>query len=160
MELARRLNLNVVGVALPGHFVVRHEPKDLPHYIIDVFEGGTTMTRQQAMEKIVRETGNFPKSKDFVTASKKSILKRMLHNLLTIAATEKDRPGMLRYLDAVVAIDPNSHAERFVRAGLRDQLGQRDEALRDCDFLLDNATENDVDLEQIQNMKQRLQKRS
>jgi serine protease Do len=159
LEIARRLNLNVVGVALPGHFVVRHEPKDLPPYIIDVFEGGTTMTNQQAMEKIVRETGSLPKRKDFLTASKKSILKRMLHNLLTIAEADKDRGGMIRYLDAILTIDAASHNERFVRAVLRSQTNQRDDALRDCDYLLENANEEEFNLDRVHELKRQLQKR-
>jgi serine protease Do len=158
LEIARRLDLKVVGVALPGHFVVRHEPKDLPSYIIDVFEGGTTMTDKQAMEKIVRETGSLPKRKDFLAAGKKLILKRMLHNLLSIAAAEKDRNGMLRYLDAILTIDANAHAERYARAEMRAQVGLSEDALRDCDYLLDNANENEIDVDAINNLKRRLQK--
>src|SRR5262249_6216488 len=39
LELARRLDLQVVGVALPGHFVVRHEPEGGASQLIDVYEG-------------------------------------------------------------------------------------------------------------------------
>lgn len=158
MEIARRLNLNVVGVALPGHFVVRHEPKGLPPYIIDVFEGGTSMTNQEAMEKIVRETGKLPKNKDFATAPKKAILTRMLHNLLNIAGGERDKEGMLRYLDAVITIEPKSHDERFARAVLRFQTGQRPEALEDCEYLIENASENDVNLDRVHELRQLLTK--
>lgn len=158
LEIARRLQLNVVGVALPGHFVVRHEPKDLPPYIIDVFEGGVTMTNQEAMEKIVKMTGKLPKRKDFLAASKKAIVSRVLHNLLNIAESEKDRDSMLRYLDALVAIDSNAHAERFARAVFRFQAGQRLEAIRDCDYLLDNADENEVDLDRVHELRRLLQR--
>src|SRR5439155_15896249 len=34
MELARRIGLKVVGVSLPGHFVVKHEDQ-----LLDVYEG-------------------------------------------------------------------------------------------------------------------------
>ena len=158
MELARRLNLNVVGVPLPGHFVVRHEPKDLPHYIIDVAEGGVTMTNQEAMEKIVKATGTLPKKKDFLAASKKSILTRMLHNLINVADAEKDQDAMLRYLDALLAIDGNAHEERFARAVMRFQVGQTQEALRDCDYLLDNASEDAIDLDRVHELRRLLQK--
>jgi len=159
MELARRLNVNVVGVALPGHFVVRFEPKDLPPYIIDVFEGGTTMTNKEAMERIVKATGALPKKKDFLAASKKSILMRMLHNLVSIADAEKDRDGMLRYLDAVLVIDAKAHEERFARAVIRFQAGRGQEAIRDCDYLLDNAGENEIDLDRVHELRRLLQKK-
>ena len=158
IELARRLNLNVVGVALPGHFVVRHEPKDLPPYIIDVAEGGVTMTNQEAMEKIVKVTGNLPKKKDFLTATKKSILTRMLHNLISVAESEKDNEAMVRYLDALLVIDAKAHDERFARAVLRFQAGQTQDAIRDCDYLLENASENEVDLDRIHELRRLLQK--
>jgi serine protease Do len=160
MELARRLQLNVVGVALPGHFVVRYEPKDLPPYIIDVFEGGTTITNQEAMERFVKATGQLPKRKDLLAASKKTILVRMLHNLINVAEGEKDRGAMLRYLDAIVTIDPKAHDERFARAVLRMQLGQIEDALRDCDSLLENASENEIDIDRVHELKRLLENRA
>ncbi len=158
LEIARRLDLNVVGVALPGHFVVRHEPKDLPPYIIDVAEGGVTMTNQEAMERIVKATGNLPKKKDFLTASKKSILTRMLHNLIGIAEAEKDFDALLRYLDALIAIDAKSHEERFARALMRFQTGQTEDAIRDCDYLIENASENEIDVERVHELRRLLEK--
>src|SRR5262249_53533875 len=50
IEMARRLKVNVVGVALPGHFVVRHEPAKGVTQIIDVYDGGTFLTEAEAGE--------------------------------------------------------------------------------------------------------------
>lgn len=159
MELARRLQLNVVGVGLPGHFVVRHEPADLPPYLIDVFEGGTTITNQEAMERFVKATGQLPKRKDLLAATKKGILVRMLHNLINVAESEKDRDGMLRYLDAMLAIDAKLYNERFARAVLRLQLGLYEDASRDCDFLIDNAGDNEIDFDRVHELKRVLQQK-
>jgi regulator of sirC expression with transglutaminase-like and TPR domain len=158
LELARRLDLPVVGVGLPGHFVVRYEPAGLPPYLIDVFEGGKTMTKFEAQERIVKNTGQLPKQKDFQSATKKSILHRMLSNLLGLADNDKDRPAMLRYLDAMLALNPASHEERWVRAVLRFQSGMTAESLADCDHLLDNANEDEVDLDRVRELRRRLQK--
>src|SRR5205807_4742632 len=51
MEIARRLDMKVVGVGLPGHFVVRHEPKGGPMQIVDVFDG-KLLSRADAEKKI------------------------------------------------------------------------------------------------------------
>src|SRR5262249_15565276 len=144
LELGRRLDLPLVGVALPGHFVVRYEPTGLPPYLIDVFEGGKSITNAEAQQQIVRTTGAMPKKKDFQPATKKAILTRMLTNLLTLADSEKDRPGMLRYLDAMLAIEPKSYEERWVRAVLRFQAGMNDESVSDCDWLIENASDEEV----------------
>src|SRR5205814_5384115 len=47
-ELARRVGLKVVGVALPGHFVVKHVPAKGDEQLIDVFEGGVPLSRADA----------------------------------------------------------------------------------------------------------------
>ena len=59
LELARRLDLNVAGIGLPGHFVVRFEPsgESKAGQLIDVFDGGKPMTRDQAVERAVASTG-------------------------------------------------------------------------------------------------------
>jgi serine protease Do len=116
MELARRLELNVVGVGLPGHFVVRHEPPDGKKQLIDVFESGKFLSDEEAAERVRKITGDEPAEKDFAAMPKKALLVRMLHNLVNIAGREKDRDGVLRYLDAMLAIDENAHEERWARA--------------------------------------------
>ena len=126
MELARRLDLNVVGVGLPGHFVVRHEPKEGKGQLIDVFDGGKLLDEDQAAKKSQGITGKLPAEKSLAAVSKKAILTRMLHNLVGIAEREKDRDGMLRYLDAILVIDPEAHDERWVRAVFRFQAGLRE----------------------------------
>ena len=45
LTLARRIGLNVVGVSLPGHFVVKHVPAQGEAQLIDVFEGGVPLSR-------------------------------------------------------------------------------------------------------------------
>jgi regulator of sirC expression with transglutaminase-like and TPR domain/S1-C subfamily serine protease len=158
LEIARRLNLPMVGVALPGHFVVRYEPVGLPPYFIDVYEGGASMTNTEAQTRVVKATGAMPKKKDFRAASKKTILTRILSNLLTLADADKDRPAMLRYLDAMVAIEPKSYEERWVRAVLRFQAGMNDESAVDCDWLIDNAPDDEIDLDRVRELRRRVAK--
>jgi len=47
MELGRRLGLKLVGVGLPGHFVVRHLPAQGEPQLLDVYEGGKAMSRRR-----------------------------------------------------------------------------------------------------------------
>ena len=45
MEMGRRLGLDIEGVGLPGHFVVRVNSTDEKGQLIDVFEGGKNAER-------------------------------------------------------------------------------------------------------------------
>ena len=45
--------------------------------------------------------------------------------------------NMLRYLDGILAIDPEAHEERWVRAVFRFQAGRNRDSVADCDFLLE-----------------------
>src|SRR5207237_6577712 len=57
MELARRLGLNVVGMPLPGHFVVRHEPAGGKAQLIDVYDRGKAISDEEAAQIVERITG-------------------------------------------------------------------------------------------------------
>jgi regulator of sirC expression with transglutaminase-like and TPR domain len=155
MELARHLKVKVVGVALPGHFIVRHEPAKGEKQLIDVYDGGTFLSEQDA-EKIVRNfTGKPLQKKHLAGAGKKAIIVRMLHNLMNVAQDEKDLDGMLRYLDAILTVAPESSDERWARAVFRFQSGQREAALVDVDWLLDNSPPG-VDLDRVRELKRLL----
>ncbi len=156
MELARRLKVNVVGVALPGHFIVRHEPakllgKGATGQLIDPYESGAFLTGQDADKIVRRFTGKPLQEEHLAAAAKKAILVRMLHNLLRVAEGETDGEGMLRYLDAIVSIETNSAQERWMRAVLRYQAGQRAGALHDVDWLLEHQPAG-VPLERVREL--------
>ncbi len=156
IEIARRLKLNVVGVPLPGHFVVRHEPKGEPPQIIDVF-AGKLMSREEAEAKVKKITGRAAQESDFEPVTKKAIAVRMLHNLLNVAKSERDGDAMLRYLDGIVALEPDAFDERWGRAVMRFQAGQRAGSREDCEYLLKQAPA-DLDLERVRELRRILQK--
>ncbi|MGE5192030.1 MAG: transglutaminase family protein, partial [Deltaproteobacteria bacterium] len=149
IELGRKIGLKVVGVGLPGHFVVRHEPPDGEAQLLDVYDRAEVVTREEA-EKLVKEAARRPATDaDFATASKRAIIVRILHNLLALAQRGQDVEGMLRYLDAIVAVSPEGAQERFMRAVLLLRSGRRTEAIADADWLLEHRPDgvnlNEVD---------------
>lgn len=152
MELARRLGLNVVGIALPGRFVVRHEPAKGPTQLIDVYEGGKFISDDDADALVRKLSGKPPRAEHLTAATKPAIIIRMLHNLITVAESEQDRDSMLRYLDAILGIDSQAHEERWARAVLRFQAGRRDGALEDCDWLLEHNPPG-VDMNRVRELR-------
>jgi regulator of sirC expression with transglutaminase-like and TPR domain len=136
MELARRLGLKVVGVPLPGHFVVQYQPEKGDDQLIDVFEGGKTLTRSEASKRVLEQTGEPLADSELKPAGKKAIIIRMLHNLFGIVGRNRDGVGTLHYLDAILTIDLEAAHDRLMRAVLRYQTGQKKEALADTEWFL------------------------
>ncbi|MSU78709.1 MAG: trypsin-like serine protease [Gemmataceae bacterium] len=154
IEIARELKLTVVGVPLPGHFMVRHETKGSELQLIDVFEG-KLISRAEAEAKVKKVTGRAPTDADFAPAKKKTILVRMLHNLINVAESEKDVSTMLRYLDGIVAINADAYEERWARAVFRFQTGLRVGSLEDTEYLLKHAP---ADVDRVRELRRILQK--
>jgi serine protease Do len=156
MELARRLGANVEGVGMPGHFVVRHVPSKGKPQLIDVYDGGTVLSEEMAARIVEKTTGKPFKMEYLAATPKKAILIRMLHNLLNLARSDKDGDSMLRYLDAILSIDDLLAQERWLRAILRYQNGQRLEARADVDWLLKHHPP-DLPLEPVRELKAELE---
>ena len=152
MELARRIGLKVVGVGLPGHFVVRYEPKRGAGRLIDVFDGGKTLTRQQADEKVRRLTGRHLTDEQLTAQTEKEIVLRMLQNLLGVAQEAADSEAMLRYVETMVALDPDSPRKRWLRAVLRFQTGRIKESLADTNWILQRAPA-ELDLARVRQLR-------
>jgi regulator of sirC expression with transglutaminase-like and TPR domain len=156
--LARRLGVTVEGVGLPGHFVVRHVPKKGAGQLIDVYEGGTRMSRADAERKVRAMAGRPLEDDDLAAVPPRLILSRMLHNLVNVARGERDLQAMLRYTDAIIAIHPQPAQERGLRAGLRFQAGDLTGAREDVEWLLEKKPEG-IDLERVRQMRRFLQQR-
>lgn len=148
MELARRLGLDVVGVGLPGHFVVGWQPHQGERQLIDVFERGQRLTREQAQARVLGATGQPLEDSHLKPVTKKSILVRVLHNLQSNAGRKRDMPALLRYLDAILTIAPDSPDDHMYRAFYRYQSGQGRRALEDVDWLLSHDPPG-IDLERV-----------
>jgi regulator of sirC expression with transglutaminase-like and TPR domain len=155
MELARGLGLKVVGVGLPGHFIVRHIPAKGEAKLIDVYEGGKEMTRAEAEKRVRGQLERALQDEDLAVTGKKAILVRILHNLLGLAQEEQDVFGALRYLDAIVSITPDAGRERWMRAMLRYNTRQREGAREDADWLVEHHPEG-IDPKLVQELRERL----
>jgi serine protease Do len=152
LEVGRRIGLHLEGVGLPGHFLVRHVPRGSPPTLIDVFEGGKTLSREEAIRKSQEITGNEVDDEELAAVPKKAILVRVLRNLLRVAEKERDTTAALRYADAVLTISPDSAIDRGLRAGLRLQNRDRKGALEDVDWLLEHRPDG-VNLDRVRQMK-------
>jgi regulator of sirC expression with transglutaminase-like and TPR domain len=155
MELGRRVGLKLVGIGLPGHFVVRHVPAQGEPQLIDVYEGGKVMTREEANSRVQALAGQPLRDEHLAAVSKRAILLRMLQNLLGIARGERNAKGMLPYLDTILMIAPDDAEQHWLRAMVRLQADDRQGALADVDWLLEKRPDN-LDLERVREMRRLL----
>ena len=154
MELGRRLGLDIVGVGLPGHFVVKHIPKDGEEQMIDVFEGGVRLSRDDAASRVKAITDAELSEEQLRPIGRPQIVRRVLRNLLGIAQESKDREAMLRSLEALVAIEPNDAADRGLLAVVRFETGRRDAAIAELDWFLEHRPPG-IDMDVILSLQQR-----
>lgn len=144
MELAKRLGVAIEGVGLPGHFMVSHAPAGAEPRWIDVFDGAKRLDRD-GVATLYRDLQARELTDDLLApVGPKAILVRMINNLLSIATREDDAPAMHRYLDAILAVDPESGRDRVMRMLVANRLGRKDAARADALWLLERAPD-DID---------------
>jgi regulator of sirC expression with transglutaminase-like and TPR domain len=109
MEVARRAGLEVEGVGLPGHFVVRIRTPLQP-LLVDPFHGGTLLTEKDCQERLDRIfSGKVKLEPKMLEACRtKEMLERLLRNLKAIYLRDQDTDRALRVVDLIVRIQPGS----------------------------------------------------
>lgn len=116
MEVARRMDLNVVGVGMPLHFMARHEPKTGDSQLIDVFERGKLLSKDQAKALFESLSDEPWRESHLATSPHRAILERMGRNLLGSAFAAEDIERILRYLDVILLLNPDSGSDHHRRA--------------------------------------------
>lgn len=139
IELAKRLDLRVVGLGLPGHYVVRFESQDsdAPPEIVDVFQQGKRLSVAEAEDRSRLRPGSAATSEFFRPQAAAAIIQRMLRNLLNLAESQGDNARVLRYLDTLLAIDDSQLEFRVKRLEIRARTQRLSEAIAEVDWFLD-----------------------
>ncbi|MEO8495543.1 MAG: transglutaminase-like domain-containing protein, partial [Planctomycetota bacterium] len=158
MELGKRVGLDIQGVGLPGHFVVKHVRTDAEDQLVDVFERGQLLSKDDAAALVQLHGNRAMTDVDLHASPKKDILVRMIRNLGGLAESKTDGEALLRYLEALVAIEPDVAEYRQQRAGLRAFGNRYAAAIADLDWLLEREPAG-IDLERIEGMRSALLQR-
>jgi regulator of sirC expression with transglutaminase-like and TPR domain len=137
MEVARRGGLEVEGVGLPGHFVVRIQTAARP-LLVDPFHGGTLLTERDCQERLDRIFQGKVKlePKMLRPCRRKEMLERMLRNLKAIYLRDQDTDRALRVVDLIVRIQPGSAEDLRDRGILYASLDCFGLAARDLESYL------------------------
>jgi regulator of sirC expression with transglutaminase-like and TPR domain len=137
MEVAARAGLEVEGVGLPGHFVVRVRTPRMP-LLVDPFHGGTLLTEKDCQDRLDRIFDGKIKLEPRMLrpCRRKDMLERMLRNLKAIYLRDQDKARALRVVDLLVSIQPGSAEDLRDRGILYAALDCYAFAVRDLESYL------------------------
>ena len=143
-EVARRVGVQIEGVGLPYHFMLRCRLPERSIYI-DPFEGGLFLSEQECKERIRRMAEQMSGSRIrlhahwFAAVSPRQFLFRMLNNLKHIYLNTEDYAHALPICDLLIVLMPQMAHERRDRGIVHLQLKHYARSLHDLSVYLELA---------------------
>lgn len=153
MEVARRVGLRLSGIGLPGHFLLKHYTENGKEALIDCFNRGDILSRQDCQSRLDEiYSGEMKLRPEFLhPITRRQILTRMLNNLKTVYLSTRNFRKALPIADLILVIYPDSAEDLKQRALLRYSLGMHRLAAEDLDEYLRKSPEA-PDAEEIKQM--------
>lgn len=140
LEIARRIDFPMVGVGMPGHFLIRPNIPDMEIFV-DAFNGGEVMFAQDC-ENRLSQVFQQPVSlqPEFLEAvSNRQFLMRMLTNLKYIYLKQQNLAKSLAAIERILLLFPGMILEVRDRGLLYYQLGEYTQAADDLQSYLDQV---------------------
>jgi len=133
MEVGRRIGFPLVGVGMPGHFLLKHYDIDGRSILIDAFERGSIVTEEDCRQKLNDiYSGQLALQPEFLLpVTRRQMLTRMLNNLRSIYISQRDFRRALQVVDLILVIYPRSPEDVKQRAKLRYNFNDYRGALND-----------------------------
>ena len=139
IEVGKRLQIPLVGVGMPGHFLTRH--RDEEDLFIDPFNRGILLSEEDCAQRLREITqGNFTWDRRYLTpVTNRDYVARILRNLKIVYLQRNEHHRALSMIDRLVALDPEEPTERRDRGLVRYQAGNYGGAVDDLRFYLENG---------------------
>jgi regulator of sirC expression with transglutaminase-like and TPR domain len=135
LEVARRVEIPLVGVGMPAHFVIKYPLGDDPQegIFLDPFLGGALLTPADLRRRFEAQAGGrLPFAEHFLgSVTKKQILTRALQNLKGIYLARQNLRRALAVFDYLLLLAPWDLDTRRDRGLLALRLGESAQALDD-----------------------------
>lgn len=138
MEVAKRVGLPLCGVGMPGHFLLKHYGHEGQEILIDCFNRGDVLSRQDCQTRLDEiYSGEMQLRPEFLhPVSRRQILTRMLNNLKTVYLSTRNFRKALPMADLMLVIHPESAEDLKQRALLRYSMGMHSLAAEDLEAYL------------------------
>ena len=137
LEIARRINFPMVGVGMPGHFLIRPVGEEM-QILVDPFHQGEVLFPEDCQARLSQLFGKpvALRPEDLAAVSPRYFLARILANLKAIYLQQKDVLRALAAIDRILLLFPEAAREQRDRGLLYFQLGRWTEAKRDLEEYL------------------------
>lgn len=140
LEVAKRIDFPMVGIGMPGHFLIKPDFEDAGIFV-DAFNGGEILFTEDCQERISRIYGPTMELQPafLASVSPRQLLARMLGNLKAIYLQQQDARRVLRAIEGILLLFPDALGERRDRGIMYYQVGRLAEARHDLEVYLRNA---------------------
>ncbi len=139
VEVGRRLNIPLAGVALPGHFLVRHH--QVTDYFVDPFYRGILLSEEECRVRMKQKARSRSRwnHRYLDTIGRREFIARLIRSLKHTYLRRKDHNRALAMIDVALALDPLSAPDHRDRGLINYRLGNTTQALDDLLYYLGNA---------------------
>lgn len=137
LEVARRLDFPMVGINMPGHFLIRPSFEEAGIFV-DAFNRGEILFQQDCEARLAQIYGRpVQMQSSFITSvSSRQILVRMLRNLKFIYLNRSDLPKAQTAVERILLLFPDAPTEIRDRGLIYYQLGYEPQAAQDLEIYL------------------------
>jgi regulator of sirC expression with transglutaminase-like and TPR domain len=137
LEVAQGIEFPMVGIGMPGHFLIRPDFEDAGIFV-DAFNRGEVLFRDDCEERL-RQVYQQPvklEPKFLAPVSNRQILARMLTNLKFIYINRQEFAQALRSIELILQLFPQNPREIRDRGLLYYQAGEFHQACQDLAYYL------------------------
>lgn len=140
IEVGKRLSIPLLGIGMPGHFIVRH--RDEPDVFIDPYHGGILLSKSECARRLTQVTqGALQWNDQFLRPiSSRSFIARILRNLKVVYLQRRSYQRVLSTIDRLITLQPQAPEEHRDRGVVNYRLGNYAEALQDLQIYVQSAT--------------------
>lgn len=140
LEVAKRLDFPMVGIGMPGHFLIRPVVDEMQVFV-DPFHGGEILFPEDCQNRLseIFSSSVELRPEFLAPVTARQFLVRMLGNLKGIYLGQRDLPKALAAIDRILLLFPDAIAEQRDRGLLHYQLNQWSQARQDLETYLVEA---------------------
>jgi regulator of sirC expression with transglutaminase-like and TPR domain len=160
IEVGRRLDLEMEGIGLPGHFITGARIAG-EQVLLDPFDRGALLTAESCRELVGRALGRPVRLRPehFTPVTNRQFLTRMLANLKGVYWRREAWDKVVQVIDRLLVLNPASAAERRDRGAAWSNMGRLERGAADWErYLTDfpNAADHEQVRHQLRRVRQKL----
>lgn len=137
LEIAKRINFPMVGIGMPGHFLIRPAVAEMEIFV-DAFNRGEVMFADDCQERLMQVYGQpVTMQPEFLaTVTNRQLLARMLSNLKYIYLNGQQLEKALAAVERILLLFPDNPTEIRDRGLIYYQIGRWVSAANDLETYL------------------------